>query len=128
MTNLVTVKKPTAIQLKGVTLDWVIEDGAATRLTITDKRGASLVIAKSDNYSKTLNIMQPKPAETAEMHALTGKVSGVKIKEVFPTEYDAKKAVDTLTNFGSVENTLEIKPVTVPVDDDGNADADDFPF
>jgi hypothetical protein len=128
MTKLVTIKKPEAVKLKGVTLDWTIEDGSATRLTITDKRGNSITLSKGESYVRGFTVMEPKPQETAERFALTGKARGVKVRELFPSMAEAERVRDDLAGYGATAD-LEIKPVTVPVDDDGElaVPADDLP-
>lgn len=119
MTKLVTLKKPEQVALKGVSLDWTIEDGSVTRLCITDKHGVSITLAKGESYSRGMTVMAPPPVVMADRFALVGKVKGVRVKELFKDESEAKRTIDGLTQFGSVENTLELKPVTVPVDDEG---------
>ena len=130
MNSLITSKNPNAITLKGVTLDWTFEDKAATRLTITDKNGDSFTLVKGESYSRGFTVLQPKPQEMADRFAVSGKVKGVRVREVFATEGEAKSTIDSLTQYGAIDHSLEVKPVTVPVDDDGEVmlATDDIPF
>jgi hypothetical protein len=118
MTKLVTIKKPDTVRLKGVKLDWTIEDGAAVRLTITDRRGNLVTLSRGESYERGFRVMGPKPVETAERFALVGEVSGVAVKGVFKTEHEAKNAMFDLNN-GRSGDDISVQPIVVPVDEDG---------
>lgn len=120
MSKLVTVKKPEAVKLKGVRLEWRIEDKKPVTLTITDRRGRSLTIGRGESYDPALKLMEPEPVVTEERFAVVGKVSGVEVRGVFENEHEAKNAIFDLSN-GRAGDELTVKSITVPVNDDGEA-------
>jgi hypothetical protein len=117
--KLVTVKSPETIKLKGVTLDWRVEDKQPVSVTITDRRGRTITIAKGESYTAGLKVYEPEPVQTEERFALVGEVSGVKVKGLFASEREAKDAMFDLNN-GRSGDALTIQPVAVPVDDKGD--------
>ena len=126
--KLETVKDPTKVKLKGVELDWVIEDGQPTRVTITDKKGNALTLNRLDSYSRSLQVLAPVKPIMVERFVLQGSVSGVQLRPAyFETHDKAAAALDVLV-ANNLNHALEIERVELPEDEVPAAPEPDIPF
>lgn len=94
-----TVKDDSELKLAGCTIEVERIDGAAKAVIIRDGSGG---VVKIWENSWALGIAVPEPPEAKVAWAVTGKVLGIAIDEVFATEAKADERRDELA--ASVEN------------------------
>lgn len=94
-----TVKDDSELKLAGCTIEVERIDGAAKAVIIRDGAGG---VVKIWENSWALGIAVPAPPEAKVAWAVTGKVLGIVVDEVFATEAKADERRDELA--ASVEN------------------------
>lgn len=94
-----TIKQDAELKLAGCTIEVERIDGAAKAVIIRDGAGG---VVKIWENSWALGIAVPAPPEAKVAWAVTGKVLGIVVDEVFATEAKADERRDELA--ASVEN------------------------
>lgn len=110
-----TVKSGAELKLKGCTIELEHVDGSAKGVTIRDDAGGVVRIWLDNSWS--LGVAVPAPPETKSAWAVTGKVLGVTIDEVFDTEREADTRRDELTTGVSDEGDAKVKVERVKLAD-----------
>ena len=86
MIEYIEIDKEAEMELEGVVIKQIKEDGHLRSLFIKDNLGKSYKIKVGDSYSKSLSVMQPKPI-TIKKYKLTMWVDRAEeIKKEFDLE------------------------------------------
>lgn len=85
--HLKAIKKDSDIVLDGVQIETERHDGQLQGLTLTDKKGA-LVIVRQGPYTG-LQVFVPGPPPMVTRYRIQGEIKKVKFSELFESEFDA---------------------------------------
>lgn len=116
-----TVKDDSELKLAGCTIEVERIDGAAKAAIIRDGSGG---VVKIWENSWALGIAVPEPPEVKVAWAVTGKVLGIAIDEVFTTEREAVDRRDELTTGVGDEGDAKVKVAKVKLVDGKRVEAE----
>lgn len=124
--RLETIKNPErTVALKGIDIDWLVEDGGVRSITLIDEDGETINIAIANTYSNSLRFAAPVKPKRVEKFRLIGEAYGAKIDSLFGTSEMAERAKDRISSGDySSSVDLRIERVFVLLDDDDNVVGD----
>ena len=90
--RMITLKKQSEVKLEGVKVEYQIHDNKLEAVIITDAKGQSIRIIKSDSYSSELKVMMQQDYDIETHVFVEGELFGNKISKSFgKKEYDAER-------------------------------------
>jgi hypothetical protein len=116
-----TVKTAFDIKLKGIKIELHKLDKEIKGVTLTDEDGNDVSVYLS-NFSMVIDVKAPP--HFVEKYQLSGDIKGVKVMELFDTEYEAKSR---MIDFSGMSDSLTVEKVQVEQIDD-SVNEENCPF
>lgn len=90
--RMITLKKQSEVKLEGVKVEYQTHDSKLEAVIITDAKGQSIRIIKSDSYSSELKVMMQQDYDIETHVFVEGEMFGNKISKSFgKKEYEAER-------------------------------------
>jgi hypothetical protein len=112
--SFVRVKKASELQLDGIAIECEYIDGYIGQVTLTD--GSGHIVRFSKSQYDSLPVFVPAKPKTEKRHVVAGTVAGLKVEEVFETEYDARNRQRELEALTGSEDSISVSERDVPVE------------